>query len=278
MIESIMYFGIGFCAAGLSVLLVVPLVHGRAVRLTKKHLEGAMPSSMAEVLATRDLQRAEFAMSTRHLETKLEELKSTDAGQRAELGRKTDASNRMRMEADGLRDRLHMSETLCAAKVNEAHDLRRITSERESALIELTNTVDTTNQQLVDEQAQFANFRESVATLVRHAAAHVSEERSLSRGAQRDLGQRLIAQAQLLRETERQRDDLRRELETAHKAEHALRATVAELERRNNAAIENFRLENARLQGTLDRANGERARQAYELAGIKRQARDSRAA
>jgi hypothetical protein len=47
MIESIMYFGIGFFAASLSVLIVVPLVHGRAVRLTMRQLEGAMPSSMA---------------------------------------------------------------------------------------------------------------------------------------------------------------------------------------------------------------------------------------
>src|SRR6266496_4260806 len=34
MIESIMYFGIGFLSAALSVLVVVPAVHGRAVRLT----------------------------------------------------------------------------------------------------------------------------------------------------------------------------------------------------------------------------------------------------
>jgi hypothetical protein len=34
MIESIMYFAIGFFAAGLTVLVVVPAVHGRAVRLT----------------------------------------------------------------------------------------------------------------------------------------------------------------------------------------------------------------------------------------------------
>ena len=36
MIESIMYFGIGFLLAALSVLIVAPLVHDRAVRLTMR--------------------------------------------------------------------------------------------------------------------------------------------------------------------------------------------------------------------------------------------------
>jgi hypothetical protein len=50
-IESIMYFGIGFLVAalvigGLSVLVVVPVIHGRAVRLTTWRLEAAIALSM----------------------------------------------------------------------------------------------------------------------------------------------------------------------------------------------------------------------------------------
>ena len=63
-----MYFGIGFLLAALSVLIVVPLVHDRAVRLTMRRLEATIPLSMAELQADKDLQRAEFAMSTRRLE------------------------------------------------------------------------------------------------------------------------------------------------------------------------------------------------------------------
>ena len=69
MIESIMYFGIGFLLAALSVLIVAPLVHDRAVRLTMRRVEATIPLSMAELQADKDLQRAEFAMSTRRLET-----------------------------------------------------------------------------------------------------------------------------------------------------------------------------------------------------------------
>jgi hypothetical protein len=36
MIERILYFGSGFLAAALIVLAVMPLVHGRAVRLTER--------------------------------------------------------------------------------------------------------------------------------------------------------------------------------------------------------------------------------------------------
>src|SRR5439155_21128207 len=75
MIESIMYFGIGFLFAALSVLVVVPLVHGRAVRVTTRRLEAATPPSMAETLADKDQLRAEFAMSTRRLEMSVDQLK-----------------------------------------------------------------------------------------------------------------------------------------------------------------------------------------------------------
>ena len=81
MIESIMYLGIGFLAASISVLAVVPIVHTRAVRLTTRQLVDTMPSSVAEIAADKDLLRAEFAMSTRTLEMKVDQLKGKGAGQ-----------------------------------------------------------------------------------------------------------------------------------------------------------------------------------------------------
>ena len=103
MIEKIMYLGIGFLFAGLIGVAVMPLVHGRAVRLTIRRLEAALPQSMAEIQADKDLLRAEFAMSTRRLEMSVEQLKTTSAGQLAELGRKGDAINRLKVERDALK-------------------------------------------------------------------------------------------------------------------------------------------------------------------------------
>ena len=67
MIEILMYFSIGFLCASLLGLIVIPLVHNRAIRLTVRRLEAATPLSMAEIQADKDQLRAEFAMSTRRL-------------------------------------------------------------------------------------------------------------------------------------------------------------------------------------------------------------------
>src|ERR1700694_5236586 len=98
MIEPIMYFGLGFLAASLLALVIVPFVHGRAVRLTMRRLEAATPLSMAEIQADKDQLRAEFAMSTRRLEMSVDQLKTKTTSQLAELGKKTDAINRMKLE------------------------------------------------------------------------------------------------------------------------------------------------------------------------------------
>jgi hypothetical protein len=86
MIEPIIYFALGFLIASLLGLVIVPLVHARAVRLTGKRLEAATPVSMAEIQADKDQLRAEFAMSTRRLEMSVEQLKAKTTGQLAELG------------------------------------------------------------------------------------------------------------------------------------------------------------------------------------------------
>src|ERR671924_1580816 len=98
MIEPIMYLAIGFLVSMLLGLMIIPLVHGRAVRLTMRRLEAATPLSMAEIQADKDQLRAEFAMSTRRLEMSVEQLKAKSTSQLAELGKKTDAINRMKVE------------------------------------------------------------------------------------------------------------------------------------------------------------------------------------
>src|ERR1700716_615173 len=98
MIEPIMYLAIGFLVSMLFGLMIVPLVHNRAVRLTTKRLEAATPLSMAEIQADKDQLRAEFAMSARRLEMSVDQLKNKTTSQLAELGKKSDAINRMKLE------------------------------------------------------------------------------------------------------------------------------------------------------------------------------------
>lgn len=95
-----MCFGIGFLFAILIALALIPLIHARAVRLTMRRMESALPQSTAEIQADKDALRAEFALNVRRLEMSIGELKERDAGQRAEIGRKNDVINRLKIERD----------------------------------------------------------------------------------------------------------------------------------------------------------------------------------
>jgi chromosome segregation ATPase len=98
MVEPMMYLGIGFLVAALLALLIFPLVHNRAVRLTMRRLEAATPLTIAEIRADKDQLRAEFALSTRRLELSVEQMKAKATAQLAELGKKTDAVNQLKKE------------------------------------------------------------------------------------------------------------------------------------------------------------------------------------
>src|SRR5207344_3352425 len=98
MIEPIMFVGIGFIAAALLVLGTIPLVHARAVRLTMRRLEALTPLSMAEIQADKDQLRAEFAMSTRRLEMSVEQMKAKATSQLTEIGKKSEAIGRLKLE------------------------------------------------------------------------------------------------------------------------------------------------------------------------------------
>jgi len=101
MVEPIvyLYFGIGFLVAGLLVLPFFPILHNRAVRLTMRRIE-TKPSRLIDELRDKDQLRATFATSTRRLEMSAERMKAQITPQLAELGRKTDAVNRLKKELD----------------------------------------------------------------------------------------------------------------------------------------------------------------------------------
>ena len=98
MLESIMYFGVGFLFAALIGLAIFLRVRGRAVRLTTRQPDAGIPPSFAEVQIDKDLLQAQFAMSTRRPETIVEPLDNRNTSQLAELGRKGDVLGRLMIE------------------------------------------------------------------------------------------------------------------------------------------------------------------------------------
>ena len=98
MIEPMMYVALGFLGASLLALVIIPMVHARAVMLTSRRVEAALPSSIAEIQVHKDQLRAEYAMITRSLEIRLEQLRDKAANQLAELGKKNAAIHRLKSE------------------------------------------------------------------------------------------------------------------------------------------------------------------------------------
>lgn len=74
-----MYFMLGVLIATLVALLVLPAVWHRAVRLTTKRVEAAVPISIFEVQADKDQQRAFFALNQRRLELQSDAMRDTIA-------------------------------------------------------------------------------------------------------------------------------------------------------------------------------------------------------
>lgn len=72
-----MYFTLGVLIATLVALLVLPAVWHRAVRLTTKRVEAAVPISIFEVQADKDQQRAFFALNQRRLELQGDAMRDT---------------------------------------------------------------------------------------------------------------------------------------------------------------------------------------------------------
>jgi chromosome segregation ATPase len=132
--------------------MIVPLVHNRAVRLTTKRMEAATPLSMAEIQADKDQLRAEFAMSARRLEMSVEQLKNKTTSQLAELGKKSDAINRMKVELGeknatifslearekAVKEQLRATEEEFAAKTEALRSAEIALAERQSDLKRLT--------------------------------------------------------------------------------------------------------------------------------------------
>ena len=125
MIESVMYAAIGFLAATLLALLTLPAVWNRAVRLTRRRVEGAIPVTLAEIQADKDEQRAAFALQVRQLELQTERLQARTAEQWTQITR----------QAEELRTRqAALDET--TARLDDLQSRYDTVSERERSLDE----------------------------------------------------------------------------------------------------------------------------------------------
>ena len=278
MIEPVMYFGIGFLVAALLGLLFIPLVHGRAVRLTMRRLEAATPLSIAEIRADKDQLRAEFAMSTRRLEMSVEQMKAKTTGQLAELGKKTDAINQLKKELGektaaifalesrdkNLRDQLRSTEDEFELKSGSLREAERALADKQADLARLVAELgersimaDSQRVELAAVRTQIEAMKVSVADYeraVRSTEERLARERAEAEAAAKQSGEERGKLDGLTART----GELERELLVQKTEAEVMSRRVQELEERlreqgRMLAERDFLL--ARLRSDLETAN-----------------------
>jgi chromosome segregation ATPase len=88
LIEPAMFFLAGLIVAGLAGLLILPAFGRRAMRLASARARLLAPLSMKDIVAERDLLRAEHALEQHRLERRLANIQDAAARHRVDLGRR----------------------------------------------------------------------------------------------------------------------------------------------------------------------------------------------
>ncbi len=158
-IESMMFFVLGALASALIMLLIMPAVWRRAVRLTKKRIEAATPITLAEFRADKDQLRAEFALSTRRLEMNVEALRKRLAEQLGDVSRKRGDLAVVKGERD---------EHLAAVRELEGHEqaLRERVLELQREGAELAQRLALRDEQLAAKAEALGDAREAIRATV----------------------------------------------------------------------------------------------------------------
>jgi len=251
-IESVMYFGIGFLVAALLCLLFIPLVHNRAVRLTMKRLEAATPLSIAEIRADKDQLRAEFAMSTRRLEMSVEKMKTKTSTQLAELGKKTDAINQLKKELGektatifaleardkSLRDQLRATEEEFQIKSSSLREAERLLADKETELAKLLGELGERSLIADSQRTEIAAFRAQVEAMkvsvadYEHAVAETERRLERERAEAETAATELTAARAKLGDLGTRTTELERQLFVHQSEAEALNRRVHDLEAR----------------------------------------------
>jgi len=292
MIETIMYFGIGFLLASLIGVLVSFAVHNRAQRLTMRRLEAATPVSMSEIQADKDQLRAEFAMSTRRLEMSVDQLKARTTGQLAELGKKTDAINRLKAEIGdktaallamearekALREQIHATEEELAVKTNTMHETARALSDKEAELAKLTTELGERAFLTDSQRVEIVALRtqvEALKTQIDRFEAEIAdaEDRLAREKFDADAATReLEAERQKAESLSGRVNDLEQQLTVQRTEAELLSRRVQELETRlteQGRMLAERDYESAQLRGAAEQARRVEADLRAEIAAIE---------
>ncbi|HWK67319.1 MAG TPA: hypothetical protein VNS34_20520 [Rhizobiaceae bacterium] len=153
MIQSILFFALGFLCAAFLAVMVAPAIWRRALVLTRRRMEASTPLSKAEIQADKDSMRAQFAMATRRLEMSLKASRDKAFAQTIEIER----------------DRLEMKR------------LEAAIAERDKALAEISDVSGGLTTELLRRDQEIKRLTERLAAAEERLAERAAEIEKLGR-------------------------------------------------------------------------------------------------
>ncbi|WP_136616849.1 MULTISPECIES: hypothetical protein [Mesorhizobium] len=244
MVQSVLFFVLGFLCAGFLALMVAPAIWRRAVALTRKRVEGSIPLTQTEIQADKDRIRAEYAMSTRRLEISVKALREKAAEQFVEINRGREALKGLAVER---MDKNHALTEL-GAKNEALH-------QREGELHQLSERLKETERKLEKRALELEKLERMYDD-----ASFSSSSRQIELVARESEMQKLASDIALLRgqrkEADRRGQEIAAESKAARDALKAEKKRTAELDKK----VERLLATLADREDKLDRREKELAR------------------
>lgn len=244
MVQSVLFFALGFLCAGFLALMVTPAVWRRAVALTRRRIEASIPLTQSEIQADKDRIRAEYAMATRRLEMNVKALREKAAEQLVEINRGREALKGLAVERT---DKNHALAELGA----KSEALRQ----REEELHQLSERLKETERKLEKRALELEKLEHMYDD-----ASFSSSSRQIELVARESELQKLASDISLLRgqrkEADRRQQEIAAESKVARDALKAEKKRAAELDKK----VERLLATLADREDKLDRREKELAR------------------
>jgi len=248
LIQSILFFSLGFLTAGFLALMVAPAIWRRAVILTRKRIEASVPLTMNEIQADKDRMRAEFAMSTRRLEMSIKSFRDKASTQIIEI-------NRHREELKRLAEERAEKDRAITELEARGSELRTELRHREEQLKRLSTRLAETDQVLETRALEIDRLGQ-----LYDEASLIASNRQIELVTRESDFERISGDAGTLRDqrkdAEKRQREAAAEAKAAQEALKAERKRAAELERK----IERLTATVADREEKLDRREKEMAR------------------
>jgi chromosome segregation ATPase len=258
-IQSILFFTLGFLCAGFLALMIAPAIWRRAVALTRRRIEASVPLSLTDIQADKDRIRAEFAMSTRRLEMSIKGFREKAAAQVVEINRNREELKRLTAERDARNQSISHAEAKegeIRAELRQREDQLQKLGQRlrevEQTLQERALELDRLGR-LYDEAALTASNRQIELVVRETEVEKLSGDVQLLRGQRKDVDRRM---QEVAAESKAARDALKAERKKVTELEKKLERMLTTLTDREEK-LDRRERELARLRDQLKGGSGE---------------------